>query len=110
MSEEVDRGLRLRNPGYVYVLKSGKVIKVGLSKDPATRVDTLNRKAYCGRANWVLLNFFETNWMLQVEQRVHMDLWDYMVQREVFNCSVDLAEESIVRNIAHLDKRFSADV
>lgn len=106
MNEEVERGLRLKNPGYVYILKSGNTIKIGQSIKPQDRLEYLNRNSYCGRSNWKFVEAFETDWMLQVEQYTHMELNRHNVRRETFNCSIRQARETIISSISVFNRRF----
>ena len=106
MNEEHDRGVRLKNSGYVYIFKSDQIIKIGQSISPQERLENLNRTTYCGRANWILIDKYQTDWMLQVEQYVHMELIDSKVNKETFNCSIELARSTITASISVFNKRF----
>ena len=42
MSEElIEMGERLKNPGYLYILQSGSVLKIGQSVNPESRVGVM---------------------------------------------------------------------
>lgn len=105
-SEEYARGQRLKNRGYVYVLRSKHRIKVGYSVNPESRVETLNRTFYGGSGDWTIIETLQTDWMLQVEQLSHLDLESYKAVKEIFTCSPAQAVQVIEKNIEKLHKRY----
>ncbi len=99
---------RSRLPGYVYILKSGRLTKVGFSQDVPNRVYIANVEGYAGAQNWSLRARYYSPNAGQIEMAAHRALGQYgatqpwdrngttIQSREVFKCSYETARQALL--------------
>ena len=96
-----------RLAGYVYILKSGRLTKVGFSRDAPNRVYIANIERY-GNQKWRIRSWLYSSNAGQLEIAAHRALGHYIAiqfwerngestyTREVFRCSYDAARQALL--------------
>jgi hypothetical protein len=99
---------RSRLPGYIYIAKSGRLTKVGFSRDALNRLYIANLEGYAGEYNWRIRARVYSSTAGQKEFAVHRLLNSYrhrrawerngveLSPREVFNCTYDTAHAALI--------------
>lgn len=99
---------RSRLAGYLYIAKSGRLTKVGFSKNASNRLYIANLEGYAGKRDWRLRALFYSSNAGQLELATHRALKAYGVfadwerngtttrPREVFHCSYEIARDALL--------------
>ena len=116
--------LRHSANAFVYIAgaKSNRVVKVGVTKDPSSRIASLNASGYGGIDDWVCLFQLHSDNAGRLEFEAHSHLDKYASPRaftkegcrvdclEIFSCSVQAALESVssaTKNALKMDQLVS---
>jgi hypothetical protein len=108
---------RHQEPAFVYIAASPALrrLKIGLSKVPGDRADSLNRDGYGGATDWVIIYRRKFNRGGQIEAQAQSFLTDHRLPRtytrlghgttvnadELFACSYATARDAIERSEEH---------